>query len=63
MDLYNFENSFHDEISKINNLNVPTMWGNKWGTDEAYSCRILSNVKPRNRVVDLSKSKDFYKCL
>lgn len=60
-EIYKFENSFEDEINKINNLNIKTMWDNKWGTDEAYSCYKLLNFENRNRISDLSKSSDFLK--
>jgi hypothetical protein len=58
-DVFNFEESFESEINKLNSLNIKTMWGNKWGTDEAYSCLKLNDFKKTGRVKDLSLSKDF----
>lgn len=58
-DVFSFEDSFEDEIKKINYLPIPTMWGDKWGMDEAYSCKKLREYKNRERISDLSLSKDF----
>lgn len=58
-DVYKFEDSFESEILKIDSLNIKTMWGDKWGTDEAYSCNKLSSFDDRSRISDLSLSSDF----
>jgi hypothetical protein len=58
-EIFEFDDSFESEIKKINALNIQTMWGNGWGTDEAYSCYKLFNFYDRNRISDLSKSNDF----
>jgi hypothetical protein len=58
-EIYKFEGSFEEEIKKLKNINVNTMWSNKWGMDEAYSSNILMNYKPREKIFDLSKSTDF----
>jgi len=58
-DVFNFENTFDDEIKKLNNMDIKTMWGDKWGLDEAYSSLKLSEFKNTGRVSDLSLSKDF----
>jgi hypothetical protein len=58
-DVFNFENSFEDEVLKVNSLNIKTMWGDKWGTDEAYSCLKLREFKKTGRVYDLSLAQDF----
>jgi hypothetical protein len=60
-EIYNFEETFENEIIKIHNLNIKTMWGDKWGTDEAYSCNKLYTFTDRSRITDLSKTKDFLK--
>jgi len=58
-EIYEFEDTFESEILKVDSTNIPTMWGDKWGTDEAYSCNKLKNFKNRNRISDLSKTVDF----
>ena len=58
-EIFTFEDTFESEVKKINSLNLKTMWGNQWGTDEAYSCHKLLNFNDRHRITDLSKSKDF----
>lgn len=58
-EIFLFEDTFENEIKKINDLNLKTMWGNGWGTDEAYSCYKLLSFKDRDRIRDLSKSNDF----
>ena len=50
---------FELEILKVENYNIQTMWAEKWGTDEAYSCNKLLNFHDRNRISDLSKSESF----
>ena len=60
-EIFCFEKTFEEEIKKINGMNVPTMWGNKWGTDESYACLKLRTFKDRDRIKDLSKSADFLK--
>lgn len=59
LEIFEFEDSFESEIKKINSLNIKTMWGDKWGMDEAYSCKRLMEFSDRNRISDLSLSKDF----
>jgi hypothetical protein len=59
IEIFEFEDTFESEIIKIHNLKIKTMWGNQWGTDEAYSCNKLMNFKDRTRISDLSKSIDF----
>jgi hypothetical protein len=44
-DIFNFEESFEKEIIKLNSLNIKTMWGDKWGLDEAYSSSKLNEFK------------------
>jgi hypothetical protein len=58
-DIYKFEESFELEIKKINSLNLKTMWGDKWGTDEAYSCKILSSFEDKSRISSLSLASTF----
>ena len=58
-EIFNFEEKFEDEIIKLHNSNIPTMWGNGWGMDEAYSCKKLREFYDRTRIVDLSKTSDF----
>ena len=58
-DVYDFEKTFESEIRKIDSLNVETMWGDKWGTDESYSCSKLKSFNDRLRISDLSLSSDF----
>jgi hypothetical protein len=58
-DIFNFEESFEKEIIKLNSLNIKTMWGDKWGLDEAYSSSKLNEFKYTGRVSDLSLSQDF----
>jgi len=60
-DVYDFEETFEEEIMKLENSNTVTMWGDKWGMDEAYSCNNLMKFKYRKRISALSKSKDFLK--
>lgn len=59
LDIYKFEETFEDELKKISEHNLPTMWGNRWGMDEAYSSHILMNYEDRKRIYDLSKTYDF----
>jgi hypothetical protein len=59
--IYNFEDSFEKEIKKINSLNIPTMWIDGWGTDEAYSSKMLREYHNRDRISDLSASDSFLK--
>lgn len=58
-EIYEFEKTFEKEILKINSLELKTMWDNKWGYDEAYSCKKLRDYKDRSRIIDMSKS-DFF---
>jgi hypothetical protein len=58
-EIFQFEDSFESEILKINSLNIKTMWGDKWGTDESYSCMKLNEFKATGRVSDLSLAQDF----
>lgn len=58
-DVYKFEDSFESEIRKIDSLNIKTMWGEKWGTDEAYSCNKLNSFEDRSRISDLSLALEF----
>jgi len=58
-DIYNFEDTFEKEIKKIDSLNIPTMWGEKWGTDESYSSKKLREYHNRNRISDLKASRQF----
>jgi hypothetical protein len=58
-EIYEFEKTFEKEILKINSLELKTMWDNKWGYDEAYSCKKLRDYKDRGRIIDMSKS-DFF---
>jgi len=58
-EIFKFEDSFEQELLKIANLRLNTMWGRGWGTDEAYSCKVLSSHADRDRIVDLSKAEDF----
>jgi UDP-2-acetamido-3-amino-2,3-dideoxy-glucuronate N-acetyltransferase len=58
-DIYNFEDTFEKEIKKIDSLNVPTMWEEKWGTDEGYSSKVLREYHDRKRISDLSASEQF----
>lgn len=58
-DVFQFEDTFEKEILKVKEANVPTMWGDGWGTDEAYSCRKLYEFPDRKRISDLSKCRDF----
>ena len=58
-DIYEFEDTFEKEIHKVHNLKINTMWGDQWGTDEAYSCNKLMKFKDRDRISDLSKTEEF----
>lgn len=58
-EIFKFEKTFDSEIKKVSASNVPTMWKNGWGMDEAYSCKILREYHDRKRIIDLSKTKDF----
>jgi hypothetical protein len=62
--IYQFENSFEEEIRKIESLNLETMWaketGNvKWGFDESYSSKILFEKKDLYPIIGLSKNNEF----
>ena len=56
-EIYNFEDTFEGEILKVKNSGVKPMWDNGWGTDEAYSCKVLYEYFNRERIVDLGKSE------
>lgn len=60
-EIYNFEDTFEEEINKLRNVKINTMWGNKWGMDEAYSSNTLMNYQPKEKIIGLSKSIDFLK--
>ena len=57
-EIYKFEESFESEILKIKNLNVKTMWGNSWGTDEGYSSSVLYNYEKKEKINCLSQFKE-----
>lgn len=58
-EFFNFEDTFENEITKLHTSGVPTMWGNGWGMDEAYSCKKLREFPDRGRIADLSKTIEF----
>jgi hypothetical protein len=60
-DIYDFEDTFEEEIMKLQNMDIVTMWGDKWGMDESYSCRTLMKYPYKRRISALSKSSDFLK--
>jgi len=55
--VYEFENTFADEIKKIESLELNSMWG-IWGMDEAYSSYVLYNKKDKIDILGLSKFDD-----
>jgi len=52
--VYSFEETFADEIKKIEGLSLDSMWGT-WGMDEAYSSQILYSKKEEIEIECLSK--------
>lgn len=52
--VYSFEETFADEIKKIESLSLDSMWGT-WGMDEAYSSQILYSKKEEIEIECLSK--------
>jgi hypothetical protein len=63
-DIYKFEETFEEEIKKINSMNLTTMWGketgnNKWGYDETYSSKVLYQQKNKFKIIGLSLNKEF----
>jgi hypothetical protein len=52
--VYSFEETFADEIKKIEGLSLDSMWGT-WGMDEAYSSQILYSKKEEIQIECLSK--------
>lgn len=62
--IYKFEDTFENEISKIELLNLETMWeadtgSSKWGFDETYSSKILFENKNNFKIIGLSKNHEF----
>lgn len=63
-DIYNFEDTFEEELDKIKKLNLKTMWAKEtgtetWGYDETYSSMILFNNKEKHKIIGLSKNTEF----
>lgn len=56
-ELYKFEESFEDEIKKIESLNIKSMWGT-WGLDEAYSSQVLYHNQNKIKIMALSKTSE-----
>jgi hypothetical protein len=52
--VYSFEDTFEDEIKKIESIKLDSMWGT-WGMDEAYSSQVLYNKKNEVEIECLSK--------
>lgn len=52
--VYSFEETFADEIKKIEGSSLNSMWGT-WGMDEAYSSQVLYSKKNEIEIECLSK--------
>jgi hypothetical protein len=52
--VYSFEETFEDEIKKIESISLNSMWGT-WGMDEAYSSQVLYKKKSEIEIECLSK--------
>lgn len=52
--VYSFEDTFADEIKKIEGISLNSMWGT-WGMDEAYSSQVLYSKKDEIEIECLSK--------
>lgn len=55
-EIYEFEDTFEEEIKKIESLGLKGMWGT-WGLDEVYSSLILSSKKNEKNIVCFSDFK------
>jgi hypothetical protein len=55
--VYSFEKTFQEEIKKIENINLNSMWG-IWGMDEAYSSQVLYKKKGEVEIECLSKFQE-----
>lgn len=63
-DIYKFEDTFEEEIAKVESMNLLTMWGKetgdeKWGYDETYSSKILFENKNNFNIKGLSMNTEF----
>lgn len=63
-EIYKFEETFEQELDKIRQLNLKTMWAKEtgsetWGYDETYSSMILFKNKENFNIVGLSKNQEF----
>ena len=62
-EIYKFEDTFENEIKKIQSLNLETMWftetkSTTWGFDETYSSQVLFGVKNNFKILGLKKFDD-----
>jgi hypothetical protein len=63
-EIYKFEDTFENEIKKIQSLNLETMWfadtnSKTWGFDETYSSKILFENKNNFKIIGLKKNHEF----
>lgn len=56
--IYNFEDSFGEEIKKIISEDLKTMWNNGWGMDESYSSKKLYEYNKKEIIKCFNKSEE-----